>query len=163
MINVVSRSAEISPCGKYRYHLARTLMFGQGTCVFVMLNPSTADGLADDQTIRRCLGYTFAWGFHRLEVVNLFAWRATDPKDMKSAIDPIGPLCDQWIERAAKSAQLVICAWGNHGGYLKRDKAVASLLRGSGITLHRLTVTKRGHPGHPLMLAEYLKAQEWPA
>ena len=88
MVNVDSRSAELSPCNQYRYLLSRTLQQGTGTCTFVMLNPSTADGLKDDPTIRRCLGFASDWGFRHMQVVNLFAWRATYPKDMLKQLDP---------------------------------------------------------------------------
>ena len=115
MTDVISRSAELSPCGRYRYLLTRTLAAGTGTCLFVMLNPSTADHTLDDQTIRQCIGFTAVWGFRRLAVVNLFAWRATLPRDMLSAIDPIGPAGDEWILAAARNADRIVCAWGEHG------------------------------------------------
>jgi hypothetical protein len=162
MTDVISRSAELSPCGRYRYLLTRTLASGNGTCVFVMLNPSTADHTIDDQTIRQCIGFTAAWGCHRLVVVNLFAWRATLPRDMLTAIDPIGPAGDDWILRAARDADLIVCAWGEHGHHRGRGNAMRDLLRADGRTLHHLGLTK-GHqqPRHPLYLARETALQEW--
>lgn len=162
MIDVLSRSAELSPCGRYRYLLTRTMMFGEGTCLFVMLNPSTADHAVDDQTIRQCLGFVEAWGYQRLEVVNLFAWRATLPRDMLGAIDPIGPAGDQWLLRAACGAARIVCAWGEHGRHRGRGDAVRTLLQGHGHSLYHLGLTK-GHaqPRHPLYLARDTALQEW--
>lgn len=162
MTDIISRSAELSPCGRYRYLLTRTLATGSGTCLFVMLNPSTADHSVDDQTIRQCIGFTSAWGFNRLEVVNLFAWRATLPRDMYAAIDPIGPAGDSWILRAARGAGRIICAWGEHGRHRGRGEAVRQLLQAHGLTLHHLGLTK-GHaqPRHPLYLARDTALQEW--
>jgi hypothetical protein len=161
MIDVCSRSAELSPCGRYRYQLSRSLLFGSGTCLFVMLNPSTADHAIDDQTIRQCLGFTEHWGFNRLLVVNLFAWRATDPHGMFTAIDPIGPDGDGWILRAAKQSDRIVCAWGAHGKHKGRGDAVKRLMQGAGYTLHHLGLTKAGQPKHPLYLARETALKEW--
>ncbi len=162
MTDIISRSAELSPCGRYRYLLTRTLATGTGTCLFCMLNPSTADHTVDDQTIRQCIGFTEAWGFKRLQVVNLFAWRATLPRDMLTAIDPIGPAGDDWILRAAWHADRVVCAWGEHGRHRDRGNAVRRMLQERSITLHHLGLTK-GHaqPRHPLYLARETALQEW--
>ena len=73
--------AVFSGCGRYRYRLTRELG-GKLTLTVVMLNPSTADGSADDPTIRRCKGFAKDWGYGRLVIVNLYAFRATNPKDM---------------------------------------------------------------------------------
>ena len=77
-------TATISPCGSYRYTLTRDLglaMKPKRPCLFVMLNPSTADALMDDRTIRRCKGFATREGCTSLTVVNLFAFRATNPDD----------------------------------------------------------------------------------
>jgi len=87
----LSRSAIISADGKYRYHLYRRVADGGRIAMFIMLNPSTADGEADDPTIRKCLGFCRRWRYGELHVVNLFAVRATAPFDMLHADDPVGP------------------------------------------------------------------------
>ncbi|EIL88581.1 hypothetical protein UU9_12558 [Rhodanobacter fulvus Jip2] len=161
-MSIVSRSAELSPCGKYRYLLTRTLADGAGTCVFVMLNPSTADHTVDDQTIRQCIGFAGAWRFRRVEVVNLFAWRATLPRDMLAAIDPVGPAGDDWLLRAARGGDRIVCAWGEHGRHRGRGDTVRRLLIDNGHQLHHLGLTK-GHqqPRHPLYLARDTALQVW--
>ena len=162
-IQVVSRSAEISPCGQYRYQLTRSRMFGEGACVFVMLNPSTADGLADDPTIRRCLGFLEDWGYQQLRVVNLFAWRATYPRDMLKQMDPVGPDGDGWILRACSDAERIVCAWGANPARAVRQRGdhVRSMLATEGHRLHHLGLSTDGFPRHPLFLERTTKPEEW--
>jgi hypothetical protein len=86
-----------------------------------MLNPSTADHLKLDPTLTRCALRAAAAGAGGMIVWNLFAWRATDPRDMKSAADPVGPANDTIIRQLAKLASMNIAGWGAHGGHLGRD------------------------------------------
>jgi hypothetical protein len=81
-------------------------------------------------------------------MVNLFAFRATQPKDMLAAADPIGPENDATLVRLAASAGIIIAAWGNDGGHLGRDRAVMAILP----DLHALKRNKDGSPAHPLYL-----------
>lgn len=144
--------ANISLCGKYRYSLDR-YWDSRDKVLFVMLNPSTADGSEDDATIRRCIGFAKSWGYGGLYVVNLFAFRATKIKDLKAADDPVGPENEQYIKRACGLTSEVICAWGVHGGFKGQDRAVMNWLKEAG-TVHprALKITKSGYPGHPLYL-----------
>jgi hypothetical protein len=149
-------SAVISNCGKYRYHLHRHIgMGGRGSCCFVMLNPSTADALLDDPTIRRCTNFAKALDCDSLEVVNLFAYRATDPGALYAMArdTAVGPDNDHHIIKATALATFVICAWGNHGALFGRDKEVLQLLADKGVKAKALKVNaKSGQPAHPLYL-----------
>jgi len=139
------RAAAFSRCGRYRYALWRR--WGEGDEVlFVMLNPSTADAERDDPTIRRCIGLARAWGFSGVRVANLFAWRATDPRDLRRADAPVGPANDRWLRRLQADAALTVAAWGVHGRWQGRDRA---LLRRLG-DLQVLGLTREGLPRHPL-------------
>ena len=140
-------SAVLSSCGQYRYELWRRWSEGPHV-LFIMLNPSTADATKDDATIRKCVAYAKRWGFGALCVGNLFAFRATDPRDMRAATDPIGPENDATLQRLASEAGVIVAAWGAHGTHLGRDKAVSKMLP----TINALHVTKDGLPGHPLYL-----------
>lgn len=106
--------AQFSPCAKYRYLLTREGLGGTGTCLFIMLNPSTADAMVDDATIRRCSGFAQRWGYARLEVANIYAYRSTDPRALRDLADPVGPENDQYIAEAVARADKVVCAWGAH-------------------------------------------------
>lgn len=146
---------------RYRYLLTRELGEGDGTVVFCMLNPSTADASANDPTIRRCIGYARSWDYARLEVVNLFAYRATKPDDMRRACDRrgediIGRGNDEYILDAAARAEMFICAWGAHGSWLDRGRMVLHLLQREGYAAHCLDTTKDGLPRHPLYLRKSL-------
>src|SRR5579883_1277250 len=141
--------------GPYRYNLWRVWDATLPKVTFILLNPSTADATLDDPTVRRCVGFARAWGFGSLELVNLFAYRATHPRQLKTAPDPVGPANDDAILRAVNSAQLVIVGWGTHGRLYSRDRAILRLLPDS---IHCLGVTETGLPCHPL----YLKRETAP-
>lgn len=143
------RSARLSDCRRYRYSLGREWSSGTGTVCFVMLNPSTADALEDDATVRRCMGFAKLWGYKRLEIRNLFAWRATDPKELLTAPDPIGPENDAELQ-LAKAADQIIVAWGTHGSLKGRDRAVLKIL--ADVPVYCLGRSQAGHPLHPLRL-----------
>lgn len=146
---------------RHRYTLMREWEGGQGTVNFVMLNPSTADETKNDATIRRCIGYAKKWGYARLVVTNIFAFRSTDPKCLYP--DPwsaIGDQDDAYIISEAGKAQRVVCAWGSHGSLIERGKVVRLLLTGAGTPLHCLGMTANGQPKHPLRLHSNLEPVE---
>lgn len=157
--------ALFSPDRVYRYALARWTeneLIPDGHVgrhvLFVCLNPSTADEVVNDPTVRRCLGFAERWGYERLVVCNIFAFRATNPKALYKAGDPIGPENDRHIKIEAKQADLVVCAWGAHGlwhprgGPVTRQQEVLFLLEQAGAEPHVLGLTKLGAPKHPLYL-----------
>lgn len=155
-------SALISPCGKYRYWWSRSLgmqLHDGKPCIFIMLNPSTADDKQDDATTRRCKDFAAGLGYDQIGVVNLFALRATNPGELYAAADPVGPENDEAIMEAAYYADavggIVICGWGNHGKHKARDEAVLTMLEG--IELHCLKQNEDGTPTHPLYLSRDLK------
>lgn len=161
----MNRTTEFSPCRKYRYTLWREWdcdsltgcaddLKNAGSYLMVIgLNPSTADETQDDPTIRRCIGFAKAWGFGALCMTNLFAWRDTDPEDMKLSPDPIGPGNDKWLNECATRAGLIIAAWGKHGSYLYRGAKVKSSMRDAGISLSCLKINGDGTPKHPLYIS----------
>lgn len=155
----MARQTVLSPCRTYRYALWREWAGGKGYAMFVGLNPSTADETQDDPTIRRCVAFAKAWGYAGLCMVNLFAFRATNPADMMNAADPVGPDNDQTLRSLAEAAGVVVAAWGVHGTYGGRHTAVRAMLP----RLHCLRLTKHGHPGHPLYLPKTLTPVEWVA
>src|SRR5207302_4756168 len=117
----------------YRYSLSRVFESGSGTCNFVMLNPSTADGTTNDCTVRRAMGYSFDWGYRALHVTNIFALRSRDPKKLYDSVEPVGgEENDHWIKRRAKEADEVICAWGWHGNHLDRGTRAIELILEAG-------------------------------
>jgi hypothetical protein len=148
----VRGSAILSDCGAYRYLLRRSWDISRPAVTFVMLNPSTADADQDDPTIRKCRGFADRLGYGALNVVNLFAYRATKPADLKRAGYPRGPLCDEWIVKGVRETQAVLCAWGVNARGLVRPAEVLDLVRAQGRTPKALHLTDDGIPWHPLML-----------
>lgn len=147
MFEEMDRGADISECGTYRYRLWR--FWGDGKVVlWIMLNPSTADGEQDDPTIRRCIGFTQRWGFPGMMVVNLFALRATNPKELLDHPDPAGPDNAQFIHEEAKAAGLIVAAWGSNKMAQEGCGRATAMLRG--LPVKCLGVTASGQPRHPL-------------
>ncbi|WP_281825925.1 DUF1643 domain-containing protein [Jannaschia rubra] len=147
---------------RYRYDLIRKWNDSGSRINFVMLNPSTATEFANDPTVERCERRARALGFGAFRVTNIFAYRATDPRDMRAQPDPVGgPANDAAIRDAALWADQVICAWGTHGAYLDRGHAVAQLLRATGQPLTTLGLSKAGHPKHPLYIGYTVQPTPW--
>lgn len=149
-------SAILSDCGLFRYLLTRTWDQALPVLVFIMLNPSGADAHMDDRTILKCMAFARLLGYGGIQVVNLFAFRATEPADLKAAGYPVGPLNDAHI-RAACTGRDVICAWGANADKLARPRVVMKLLRACGVQPMALRVTAGGSPAHPLYLPLALK------
>jgi len=149
----MKKDAIISSCGKYRYALWRVWDEKRPLVMFIGLNPSTADAIKDDNTLRRCIGFAKKWNFGGLSMGNLFALRATKPIALRKTTDAIGSENDKWLIKLNAQAKIIVAAWGNTGTYLKRDQVVLKLFP----DLYCLKVSKRGVPCHPLYLSGTLK------
>lgn len=150
--------AEFSPCRTWRYVLWRRWNW-QGYAnqvMFIGLNPSTADEREDDPTIRRCIRFAKDWGYGGLLMMNAFAFRATDPKDMKAAIDPIGPGNDEAFGYRRTQVGLIVAAWGAYCP-LVRAECIHEALGYRPVMC--LGVNKDGTPKHPLYLKATTKPQ----
>lgn len=158
---MTASGAEFSACRRWRTLLWRCWDKARPVANFLMLNPSTADETVLDPTCARARDYARRWGYGTLLVTNVFAWRATDPGELRAAADPVGAGNDAAILSAARRAQLVVCAWGNHGVHLDRAAHVTRLLRQGGMTLHVLRLNAGGEPAHPLYLPGRLRPRPW--
>lgn len=158
--------ALLSACGQYRYWLSRVWDDSLPRVAWLMLNPSTATADTDDPTIRKVMSFSRKWGFGGIVVVNLFAWRATDPRELSRVEHPVSepeiePKCgedpfgrwhninDGWIRQKTDGLRL-IAAWGTKGALRNRDVEVMQLLGDR--LVECLGVTADGHPFHPLYL-----------
>ena len=157
--NTARGGAVLSDCGRYRYSLERGISSALPNALFIGVNPSTADGLQDDPTIRKMMGFCRAHGWGRMEVVNLFAYRCTDIRHLAWASEPVGPENDETIFQAMQFAQVVIPCWGARGklpGHLHyRIQEIHHQLGllGPRTEVKCLGYTQSGDPRHPLMLA----------
>jgi len=151
--------AEFSACGQFRYWLWRAWEWKgfANQVMFVGLNPSTADATIDDPTIRRCIRFAKDWGYSGMMMLNAYAYRATDPKQLKRANFPVGSDNDEELSYRAKQAGLVVACWGVNCPP-QRALDVAHTI---GKPLHCVDVSKHGAPMHPLYLPAELKPKPW--
>ncbi|MDV2988532.1 UNVERIFIED_CONTAM: DUF1643 domain-containing protein [Methylobacteriaceae bacterium AG10] len=151
-------SAILSPCGLYRYRLERDLggLLAGPTLAWIMVNPSTADAETDDATIRKVIGFSQRLGAGRLIVGNLFAFRATDIKALRTAADPVGLDADRHLRAIFEAAVRIIVAWGPVAKvppHLRtRWRRPVEFAHALGRELMCLGTAQDGHPLHPLML-----------
>ncbi len=156
--------AVYSPCERYRYCLTREWDIAGRRVLFVMLNPSTATESHNDPTVERCERRARFMGGGAMRVVNIFAWRATDPAAMRAVSDPVGPLNDVTLRESAVDwvrgdGDMIIAAWGNHGTHRDRGGDVAGLLAQSQRRIFTFGLTRTGQPWHPLYV-DYATAPE---
>lgn len=158
--------ADIDSTGRYRYRLWRDLGGVGPTTTFIMLNPSTADGDTDDPTIRRCIGFAKALEASLLMVVNLYAYRATSPRELLAELkrggDIVGPDNDGFLRGELPAGSPVIAAWGAEQRWMMlRIHQVCSLARSLDVQLKALATTKTGSPRHPLYLRSASSLVDW--
>jgi hypothetical protein len=142
------------PNNCYRYELRRTWDFRKPALVVCMLNPSTADHRDDDPTIQTLIHFARLWGYGGLLVVNLNAFRASSPKVMMAAVDPVGPENQKYIDAAFayafQNGGAALAAWGNDGEFGLRDDWFIRRAKRHGVRLDCLGTTNSGAPKHPL-------------
>ena len=178
----MSGTAVLSDDGKYRYRLTRQVAAPVGLfaepvpgqslierhaqrVLYVMLNPSTADAEVDDPTIRRCKNFAADWGYTHIDVVNLYAYRATDPADLQRARlegeDIVGPDNLQHVVEMLAMSHLVIVAWGANAETQQPRSPVLDMLQDSPFDLYCLGTTQNGNPRHPLYVRKDVTPVEW--
>ena len=157
----MNKGAHISACGKYRYQLWRIWDETKPLVLFIMLNPSTADGTDDDPTIRRCVAYAIEWGYGGIYVGNLFSYRARNPEELLTVKNPNGVLNSTCIEAMVLECDLVVFAWGNAKILEKRNPWNPTIKKLKDIscrpTAHIEMALDGKTPKHPLYLKSDLK------
>lgn len=142
------RTAIFSQQRVYRYTLEIKWDASLPLLMCIGLNPSTADEVDDDPTLRRVKRFARDWNYGGIIMTNLFAFRSTDPKVMLSHPRPIGDRNNTLLKTSRERAAFCLCAWGNHGRHLNRADWVLENLS----DLHALKITGAGCPQHPLYL-----------
>jgi hypothetical protein len=170
----VLRDAVISEDGLYRYSLTRQWGESNVGPLFIMLNPSKADADVDDPTVRKCIGFAQRWGYDAMRVVNLFAFRATEPDELIGARDARGPLNAEVVRGEISIAAFrdvpIVAAWGGWWSARQRGPYWRGLPR---INVERtvqdfggrplcLGVTNDGSPRHPCRLPYSTPLVPWP-
>ena len=149
-IQFLSATADFGPGLLWHYRLTRVWDHERPSLAWIMLNPSTADESVLDPTLRRCLGYSCAWGYGAMTIYNLFALRSTDPRALRTHPDPVGRDNDNWLRVAFRHAPLLVAGWGGGGKLFGRQDRVAALARAQGVALMCLGTNADGTPVHPL-------------
>lgn len=163
-----TRSAIISSCGLYRYRLEREVQENGIVAAILGVNPSTADAEVDDATIRKDMGFARRLGWRRIIKGNEFAWRDTDVRRLRTALDPVGPDNDVHLEAIMREADIVVAAWGPLAKLPRelraRWKGVVDIARWQvGKPLYCFGVAQDGQPKHTLMLAYDTPLELWSA
>lgn len=158
-------AAVLSECGSYRYRLERQVSLFGDVGVFIMVNPSTADASVDDPTVRRVTGFAREFGWSRLIVANLFAYRTPRVVELAKVIDPVGPENDKHLRCVMSEAQSIVVAWGTIQKlpFALRDhwRDIVAIADSLGKPLHCLGTASDGHPRHPLMLRKTSQLVAW--
>jgi hypothetical protein len=158
-------SAIFSPCGRYRMRLERDLGGKGPTAAIFGVNPSTADAVANDHTIRKDLGFAQLLGWGRIIKGNKFAYRSTDIKGLATVADPVGPDNDAHLEQIMRDADIHVVAWGSLGklppGLRERWKVLARIADGIGCQLLCWGTCQDGQPVHPLRISYDLQLKPW--
>ncbi len=153
-----------SPKGKYRYLLGRRISDSPRRLLFIMLNPSKADANKPDQTITRCTNFARDWGYGTMEVVNLFAFKSTDPTGLWKVKRPIGKRNNAFIRAAIGAADQIVLAWGGDVAkdpeFKKRAARVVRMVCKVTRPYH-LRLTKTGEPRHPRVLPKIATPIRW--
>lgn len=159
--------ATFSPDLTYRYALAR-IWDDHGTMLVVVgLNPSTADHEVTDPTLRKLLHFAKRDGYGGLILVNVFAYRATNPVSLRDETRagryPIGEHNQEVIRRALEMPLLAraVAAWGKPRWTSLAPAFAKARTNGSRREWHCFGVTKGGHPRHPLYLKNDTKVRPW--
>lgn len=155
-------AATLSHCGLYRYDLSRWWGTNPDALVVIGLNPSTADAMQDDPTIRRCVDFAEQMGFGGLVMLNAYAYRSTDPDGLADVRDPTGPENDRYIASVLAGLPWAVCAWTDRVSPDRRDE-VLGLFRQVGCEPRVFGLTKGGAPRHPLYLPRTARPVVWGA
>jgi hypothetical protein len=158
-------SAVISSCGHYRYRLERDVGPSGPAVAILGVNPSTADAVIDDPTIRKDVGFGKRLGWSRIIKGNKFAFRSTNVKTLRLLDDPVGPLNDDHLARIMLEADIVVAAWGPLAKLPKplreRWRDVVSMASRLGKQLQCFGTAMDGQPRHTLMIAYDTPMREW--
>lgn len=154
------KGAIFSPNKYHRYLLWRIWDYRKPMLMYIGLNPSTANGKEDDNTIRRLIHFSKKHGFGGFYITNLYSVISTDSdklKKLKVKNDTIG---NEFQRVYIKRSEAVCLMWGDKRA-IGRDKLVISLvvLNVPSNKIYCFGKTKKGNPKHPLYLSNATKFQ----
>ena len=169
-VRKIGRSSDLVEIDDHRYTLWRRFEEGaplSRMVAFIGLNPSTATPEKLDPTVSKCEHWAKTWGFDGFVMLNLFSYRATEPKEMMDYMCiprengfETGYRNGLAIMETCQEAGFVVCCWGNDGRHFGVGKITCELLVEQSIAPHALAINKTGEPKHPLYHKKDVKLEE---
>ncbi|GEL05537.1 DUF1643 domain-containing protein [Rummeliibacillus stabekisii] len=138
---------------KHRLHLICEWNADLPLCLFILLNPSTADLEQCDSTLDRCIKIAMNNGFGSIGVVNLFSLRTPSPNDLLTADVRTLPENIDFIKQAIDDAEIIVAGWGEKGSWFNASFPILKYLVDQQLDLFYLDLNKYGLPKHPLYLS----------
>lgn len=156
------KEAIISKDQLYRYALVRSWDKRRPRMTFIGLNPSIADDVVDTPTMRRCIAFAKREGMGGIHVVNLYAYRTSNPKELPAADEAVGPSNYFWLRAAFQhnGQGKVVAMWGTKGDYDMIDY-VRKLSEEYKVPIFSFGRTKSGAPRHPLYTPSDQALERW--
>jgi len=145
----------------YRYLLWRVFDERLPVLIVMMLNPSKATHSEGDRTVDGLVRRARRMGYGTVVVMNCFAYRATEPSEMRKAVDPIGPENDEILRRILSQEGDLLCAWGVNATHMEREKDVKWAISTGKATPHYLRLCAGGAPEHPLYVPLAIGLTRW--
>ena len=119
--------------------------------LFIGLNPSTANELQSDPTIRRCIGFAQNWDYGGIYFCNLYSYVSTDPR-LLSSEEALHRANIPAITMATSLSVLTVAAWGDGVELVENGKSVARHITKIIEPSLCFGLTQKGNPKHPLYL-----------
>lgn len=143
--------ADFSNDNNYRYSLWRIWDKSLPLVMFIGLNPSTANQIDDDPTIRSVKKFAKQWGYGGVYMMNCFSWVSSKPELIKR-----NPMSDEWnnnmLTIIAGKCKDIVFAWGKFQ-IIKDCGRDAELIE---MFPNALCIgSKNGFPFHPLWAGVY--------
>ncbi len=161
----VHSSATFNADRSRRYRLTRVWDVSRPALTWLMLNPSRADAVRNDQTIRRVVGFSRHHGFGGCRIVNLFSWIEPDSSKLAAKLRHRATNWDDTVNQAYVQATLeeteaAVAAWGNVAGPFLDRHWIATMAGPAGGWLS-LGQTASCQPRHPLRLPSATRLMPW--
>jgi hypothetical protein len=128
--------------------------------LFIGLNPSTANELQDDPTIRRLCDFAQSWGYGGLYACNVFSYITPYPKNLLPRTG-VHHADTHAINMAVALTVLAVCGWGDGIEKAPYGIARANTIKGYLKAPMCFGLTSKGNPKHPLYLPKTAELQEY--
>jgi len=152
---VINSTATMSDNDEYRYRLVKIWDWNLKIAGIIMLNPSKADVIKVDATVMNITNYLIDNGYGGIDIVNLYAYRTTDPRFLTNRDQQFESINNDYIHEVTKDRDIMIIAWGSDNNkYKTRKREVERILLPYSEKLKCFEDESGKQPRHPLLLAD---------